>query len=233
MNDEKNTGLVLGTKEEQTLGKEVSMIEKQASAVVIANEADFAYAGELTKQVKAAQKKVEEYWEPMRASTYAAYKSVTDHKKDMIDPLKSAEKILKKKIGDFSMEQERKRREQEAEMRRLAQLEMEKKMQEAEEAEKAGKTEEAEMKWAEAEVMDTVAETAVVEVEQPKVAGISKTKAWKITGIDPNVVPTTIAGVEIRPVDEKAVMALIKATKGKVVIPGITFEETVNISVRA
>ena len=34
-------------------------------------------------------------------------------------------------------------------------------------------------------------------------------------------------------VDEKAIMGLIKATKGKVKIPGIVYEEIVNISVRA
>lgn len=233
MNDETKNGLVLGTVEEKKLEKEVSLVEKQAGDIVISSDADYQYAGELTKQVKAAQKKVEEYWEPMRASTYAAYKSVTDHKKDMLDPLKNAESILKKKISGYLMEIERKRKAEEEALRKQAEEEMLKKMAEAEEAAKNGDVEAVEYAMAEAEVMEQVAATAVVESQATKVSGISQKKDWKITKIDEDKVPVDIAGIVIRPVDEKAIMNLIKSTKGKVKIPGVTFEETVNISVRA
>lgn len=233
MNGETKNGLVLGTVEEKKLEKEVSVVEKQASEVEIKTEADYQYAGELTKQVKAAQKKVEEYWEPMRASTYAAYKSVTDHKKDMLDPLKNAESILKKKISGYLMEVERKRKAEEEALRRQAEEEMQKKLAEAAEAEKNGDMASVEYAMAEAEVMEQVAVSAVVPSQETKVEGISKKKDWKITKIDEDKVPIDIAGIVIRPVDEKAIMNLIKSTKGKVKIPGVTFEETVNISVRA
>lgn len=233
MNGETKNGLVLGTAEEKKLEKEVSVVEKQAGDIVITNDAEYQYAGELTKQVKAAQKKVEEYWEPMRASTYAAYKSVTDHKKDMLDPLKNAESILKKKISGYLVEVERKRKAEEEALRKQAEEEMLKKMAEAEEAAKKGDVEAVEYAMAEAEVMEQVAATAVVESQATKVSGISQKKDWKITKIDEEKVPVDIAGIVIRPVDEKAIMNLIKSTKGKVKIPGVTFEETVNISVRA
>lgn len=86
---------------------------------------------------------------------------------------------------------------------------------------------------AEAEVLDDVAKSGKVGAAVPKAAGISTSKAWKITSIDIAQVPVEIAGAIIRPVDEKAVMALIKATKGSIKIPGIIYEETTNISVRA
>lgn len=233
MNGETKNGLVLGTVEEKKLEKEVSVVEKQASEVEIKTEADYQYAGELTKQVKAAQKKVEEYWEPMRASTYAAYKSVTDHKKDMIDPLKNAEGILKKKISGYLMEVEKKRREEEEALRRQAEAEMQKKLAEAEAAEKNGDADAVEYAMAEAEVMEQVAASATVQVQETKVQGVSKKLDWKITKIDEAKVPIDVAGIVVRPVDEKAIMNLIKSTKGKIKIPGVTYEETYNISVRA
>jgi len=93
MNDAKvvgNNALVLGTaeppqierpEEENKLGRQVSLIEQQASSVVVTSEEGFVLAGELTKQVKAMQKQVTEYWEPMRKSTYEAYTAVNQHKK--------------------------------------------------------------------------------------------------------------------------------------------------------
>lgn len=225
--------LVLDTDEEKKLGKDVSLIETRAESVVIQNDAQYAYAGELTKQVKQMQKKIDDYWEPMRKSTYAAYKSVTEHKKDMIDPCKKAEQILKRKMSDYSMEQERIRRQQEEEMRRQAQAEVEKKLAEAQEAEALGDSEAAEAAIAEAEVMDDVAAAGTVQIQTPKLKGVSSTRAWRITNIDVSKVPDEIAGIVIRPVDEKAVMQLIKATKGAVKIPGIEYEETRSISVRS
>ena len=95
MNDAKvvgNNALVLGAaeppqierpEEESKLDRQVSLIEQQASSVVVASEEGFVLAGELTKQVKAMQKQVTDYWEPMRKSTYEAYTAVNQHKKEM------------------------------------------------------------------------------------------------------------------------------------------------------
>ncbi len=228
-----STALVLDSPEEKQMGKDVSIIEMQAENVSISNDAEFAYAGQLAQQVKQMQKKITDYWEPMRKSTYEAYTSVNQHKKEMLDPCQKAEKILKRKMSDYSMEQERKRREQEAELRRLAQAEVDRKLKEAAEAESKGDTLAAETAMAEAEVMDGVAVAGVVQAAPPKVKGVSKTKAWRITGIDAEKVPVEIAGCVIRPVDEKAVLNLIKGTKGQIKIPGVTYEETVSISVRS
>lgn len=229
-----NNALVLDTKEEENkLGRQVSLIEQKAESVVVDSDDGFAYAGELTKQVKQMQSKVTDYWEPMRKSTYDAYKSVTDHKKEMLDPLASAEKILKKKMGAYTMQKERERREREEELRRQAEAEMNRKLEEAAKAESEGDAFGAEMAMTEAEVMENVATTAVIKPSAPVMKGVSTSKTWKITKVDPATVPTHVQGVEIRPVDEKAVLRLIKATKGAIKIPGITFEEDVTISVRS
>ena len=231
--EEKMVGgeVVLYSAQEEQLSGEVTVIEKKASGIIIQNDDDYAFAGNFTRDVKAAEKRVEAFWEPMRKTTYDAYKAVTDHKKAMLDPLKNAETILKRKMSQYQIEQERKRRAEEERLRRLAQEEMERKLAEAAKAEKEGNV--AEMEFAMAEVMDSISQTTTIEPKQTKVDGISHSKAWQITKIDLSKLPCEIAGVVIRPADEKAIMQLIKATKGAISIPGVEYEETVQISVRA
>lgn len=215
------------------LNREASLIEQKAQGVVVASDDDYSVAGDLTKAVKRMQKKIKDYWEPMRISAKKTYDDILTHKKQMLDPLESAEKILKGKMSDYSMDKERKRKVQEEAMRYLAKLEMERKLDEAAEAEAAGDTVGAECAMTEAEVMEEVSIIGSIESQSPRAVGVSQSKAWKITGIDNSEVPVTFCGVEIRPIDEKAVMRLIKESKGTIQIPGIQYEETVSISVRA
>jgi predicted ribosome quality control (RQC) complex YloA/Tae2 family protein len=238
MNDAKIVGtsaLVLDTAkppEEAKLDSEVSLIEKEAASVVVASDDGFALAGELTKQVKQMQKQVTDYWEPMRKSTYDAYAAVNQHKKQMLDPLMSAEKILKEKMGAYSKERERILREQEEDRRKAAEVEMNRKLAEAVEAEASGDAIGAEMAMAEAEVMEGVSISSAPS-QAPKAKGVTQTKTWKIKRIDSEKVPISFAGIELRPVDEKLVLQLIKASKGNIVIPGVEYEEDVIIGIRA
>ena len=227
------SALVLDTDESKNLDVEVTAIERQAMAMEVKSDLAFASAGELTKRVKTMQKRVEEYWEPMRASTYKAYKSVTDHKSTMLKPLQNAEKILKKKLGDYTREQERIAREQEEQRRREAQVEIDRKLAEAAELETKGDVAGADFAMAEAEVYDQYAANMSIEPKKPKVSGISSTKTWRIKSVDPSKVPISFAGVELRPVDTAAVLRLIKASKGQIAIPGIEIEEDYTMSVRS
>ena len=72
----------------------------------------------------------------------------------------------------------------------------------------------------------------MVESQNPKVDGVSVRKNWEIVSIDSSVVPTEFNGVEIRPVDKKLVMNLIKASKGRIQIPGVQYREKASISVK-
>ena len=114
MNDAKTIGsnaLVLDTAEENVtvmnaeeskLGKEVSLIEQRAEAVVVASGADFEDAGLFLKQIKQAQKQVKDYWEPLRVSAKKSYDEVLNHRKEMIEPLEKAEKIVKTKVNEYT-----------------------------------------------------------------------------------------------------------------------------------
>ena len=218
-----NNALVLGTKQspsrvEEQLDEEVSLIEQKATALSVETDDDYIIASELTKQVKQMQKQVTDYWEPMRKSTYEAYTA--------------AEKILKRKIGDFAKKKEQLRLQQEEAMRKAAQEAMDRKLDEAAEAEASGDAIGAEFAMAEAELMEGVSVSGGVQASVPKVKGVSRSKTWKITKIDSEKVPISFAGMELRPVDEKLVLQLIKTSKGTISIPGVTYEEDVVISVR-
>ena len=73
MNEAKNPNakaLVLDT--ERDLSNEVSQVEQNAQSVVIKSNEDYEQAAQITQALKQTQKKVTEYWEPLRASSYAA-----------------------------------------------------------------------------------------------------------------------------------------------------------------
>lgn len=216
---------------EAMLDKEVSAIELRAQSLVVETSEDYAVAGNLARDVKTAQKKVDEYWEPMRKSTYEAYKSVTDHKKEMTDPLKNAETILKKKMSAYKVEEERKRREEEERLRRIAQEEAQKKLQEAIDAEAAGDADAMEYAMAEAEAYDS--QMTFVQAPKTKVDGVSQRKTWEIKSIDLSKLPCEMGGVVLRPADEQAIMGLIRTSKGHVEIPGVQYEEKYTMVIKA
>ena len=228
-----NEVTIYDKKEAELLDQEISEVEKKALSLEIKDDAGYAEAGEFTKMVKATQKKVKDYWEPMRVSTYSAYKAVMDHKKEMTDPLDNAEKIAKKKISDYLSEKERQRKAKEEELRRIAQNDIERKLKEAEAAERQGNVEIKEAVMEDVDRLMQAAETIHVPQSETKVSGITKTKTWRITSIDPKRVPAYFGGIELRPVDERAVLSLIKGAKGDVRIPGVRFEETYTISARS
>ncbi len=223
---------VMETEEEKSLDREASQIELRVNALTVDSDLSSGAAGELLKQVKQMQKTIKAYWEPMRLSAKQTYDDVLAKKKEMLDPIDTAEKVLKKKMGAYTLEQERKARELEAARRREAEAAAAKKLEEAVALESQGKAEDAEYAMAEAEVYDGYADTISIAPKTQKVTGVSTTKTWRIKSIDMSKVPVMFNGVVIRPVDEKAVLRLVKASKGQITIPGVEIEEDVSMSVR-
>lgn len=218
---------------EKALGSETAAIVEVAAGTVIATQDDYEAAANILKEVKRLQKKVKEYWEPLRASAKQAYDGVLEKKKQMTEPLDKAEAALKGAMTTYTVELERKRREQEEAMREAARQEADRMLEAAAAAEAAGDKDGAAAAMDEAEIMEGMASTGRVIASSPKASGISQAKTWKITEIDPEKVPIKVGVTEIRPVDQAAIMRLIKESKGTVQIPGVKYEESVNISVRA
>ena len=218
--------------DEQQLTQEVTDIEFRAESFVIQTPEDYEAAGEFGKLLKQKAAEVTGFFKPMKDSSYQAHKAVCDREKAMLTPLKNAEKIVKKTMGDYLMEQERIRREAEEAARRAAEEERERKLKEAMALEAAGDKEGAEAAVEEAVVMDEATGYSVPAPVKPKVSGVSTSKDWEITSIDTAKVPVNFSGMELRPVDQAAVMRLIRASKGSISIPGIAYREVAKMSFR-
>ena len=208
--------------DEQQLSRDVTDIEFQAESLVIQSDEDYAFAGEFGKMLKKKASQVTTFFKPMKDSAYQAHKAVCDREKAMLTPLRNAEKTVKQVMSAYIAEQERKRREAEEAARRAAEAERERKIQEAATLEAAGDADGAEAAFEEAAIMDDAASYAVV----------STSKDWEIVEIDPKAVPLAVAGIELRPVDQAAVMRLIRASKGQIEIPGITYRQVAKMSFR-
>lgn len=218
--------------DEQQLTQQVTDIEFQAESLVILTDEDYAAAGEFGKLLKEKAAVVVSFFKPMKDSAYQAHRAVCDREKAMLAPLKNAEAAIKKTMGNYLVEQERKRKEAEEAARRAAEEERERKLREATALEEAGDKDAAEVAMAEAVVMDEAASYSVPADCKPKVSGVSTSKDWEIESIDPAAVPVNFSGMELRPVDRAAVMRLIRASKGKIEIPGITYREVAKMSFR-
>ena len=219
--------------DEQQLSRDVTDIEFQAESLVIQSDEDYAFAGEFGKMLKKKASQVTTFFKPMKDSAYQAHKAVCDREKSMLTPLRNAEKTVKQVMSAYIAEQERKRREAEEAARRAAEAERERKIQEAATLEAAGDADGAEAAVEEAAIMDDAASYAVVPATTaPKVSGVRTSKDWEIVEIDPKTVPLAVAGIELRPVDQAAVMRLIRASNGQIEIPGITYRQVAKMSFR-
>lgn len=220
------------TPQEAELVSEVTAIELRAEAVVIKDDTDFQAAGEFGVLIKQKAGEVTDFFKPLKDAAYKAHKAVCDREKEMLTPLKNAEKVLKKTMGDYTMEQERKRREQEVAVRRAAEAESRRKLEEAARMEQEGKGADAEAAFNDAEIMEGAGRMAFVPGGAPKAKGVTIKKDWEIVSVDDKVVPLSINGVVLRPVKRDLVMDLIRGSKGTITIPGIVYKENANIGFR-
>lgn len=215
---------------EKELLAETTEIEAQASELVIKTEADYVNAAEFGRELKRQAAKITDFFKPMKDAAHKAHKQVCDREKAMLEPLKKAEIAVKEAIGAYQMEVERKRREEEERLKRLAEAEADRKLEEAVEAEKRGDALSAEVSIEEASLLSAC--NLSVAAAAPKAEGVSTTVDYEIVAIDDGNVPISINGAILRPVDEKAVLKLIRQSNGTVNIPGVRFKEIRRVSIR-
>lgn len=225
---------VIGTTQkvegEAELSKAVTEIEFQAESIVITTDDDYRSAGEFGRLLKKKSAEVTEFFAPLKKSAHDAHKQICDREKQMLTPLVNAEKIIKKAMSAWAFEQERKRKEEEERLRKLAEEEANRLIEHAIKAEASGNVEEATTAMMNAEVIEGAGKSIVLDATKPKVDGVSTSTDWEIESIDASLVPISISGMELRPVDIGAVKRLIKASKGKIEIPGVKYKEVVRMS---
>lgn len=216
--------------EELELKKQTSELEQVAEALPVTNDEEYERAGEFGKMLKAKAGEVTSFFKPMKDAAYKAHKEVCEREKTMLAPLSKAERIIKHSMSAYYEEKEHQRREAEKAARLAAEEEARRRMEEAISLEQQGKTEDAEVAAEEAALIDSVSSTINVAPATPKMSGVSAKKDWEIVKVDENSVPISLAGITLRPVDEKAIIRLIRASKGSVHIPGVTYRETTSMS---
>lgn len=233
-NEEKVVAVVdpLKSAGEDDLAVEVTDIEVRAEGLVVTDDQQYEEAGAFGVKLKEKMAEVTAFFAPMKKAAHDAHKQVCDREKQMLAPLKKAESILKKSMGDYALKKEEERRAAEEAARKLAQEETDRLLEAAVNAEANGDTEASRAALLDAEITDSAARMAMIESNTPKAKGVSMQKDWEITDIDLSKVPDSIAGVIIRPVDSAAVMKLIRASKGSIQIEGITYREKAKMSFR-
>lgn len=98
---------------EAALEAKTLTLYEQATSLVIVDEQTYISAAEVGKALKALEKEITEFFEPMRVSAKATYDAVMEKKKAELAPVTEAMDIVRKTLNVYVQEQERIRREAE------------------------------------------------------------------------------------------------------------------------
>jgi len=223
-------------RELQAVEQEINPVLLQAGALSVTNAEQYQGAADFLKQLKDAQKKVTDFFSPIKKKAHDAWKSITAKESEVLTPLKDAENTVKGKMLTYQRQEEEKRQ---AEQRRL----------QAEADERARKDRERLLKHAESlktpekqeeyrqAAEEVQAPVVTVQSEAPRVAGISTRKTWKAEVINKKAFveaalkdDNLLAFLEI---DMSKMNKLAAATKGQISYPGIKFFEEQTLASRA
>ncbi len=197
------------TKEIATRSEDILTETKQ---IEIRDDVQYQAAAEMLKQIKALQKELDAYFDPAISKAYQAHRAMLAAKKKQSEPLKSAENLLKQKIGEYARELERRRREEQERLRKLAE---ERRLREAIETGD-----------------DTLLDEAVIVPELPqrieRLEGISVAETWKFRIVDETRIPQ-----EYLMPDEKKIGQVVRALKQNTSIPGVEVYAEDVVSARA
>lgn len=207
---------------EQELQSEISTVEATVNGMTVIDEATYSAAAMFARNIKTAAARVAGFFEPMKSGAYNAWKAICNKENEFKKPLDAAEKTIKAKMGTYQAEQDRIRREKEAELLRQQREEAERREKEAYELAQQGKAQEAAKAFAEAVKID---EQKVVIEAAPKAAGVTYRTEYQVTVTDEKTVPAYVGGVCIRPVDTAMLKKLATTAKGKLDIPGVQIIE--------
>lgn len=238
---------------ETILRENALTVREAAAAVVITDKHAYEEAGFLRREIKAAVNKIIDYWKPLKDAAYAQHKALVAREAEMLTPLKEADKAVEGRMLDYYREQERirieaerERQRNEAEARRReeeARRAAEEAARLAEEAARA-QDETGEIDEDTVEILTMAqaqADMAAAAVEDiapvyipptPKAYGMAVKKVWRARVVDPARVPVEIAGMVIRPIDEKMLNKLAVTSQGKFVCPGVEWYQEEQTAVR-
>ena len=226
--------------ETTALAKESTDLHTQCQEFEIIDAQSAQDAGQLLKIVKGLKEKVSATFDPVVDLAFKAHKAAVAARNEHMSPLDASDRLLRKKLGDYQFEEQRKR---EAEIRRRqAQAEaeeaerrereaavqreiIEKQRHEAAAAKRAG--DEARAKELREQANKQAAEVRAAEAAPVVVAIVAPPPPPKVAGVTVRMVPDfTIEDASKLPAaylipDEKAIRKVVAALGEKANIPGV------------
>jgi len=220
----------------KTLQREVTPVLARASEIRVMSPDSRTAAMEFLRSVKAAQKRVTEFFSPIVEAAHTAWKQTTTSRASLLDPLDAAERTVKRAITTYDAEEDRKRLE---EQRRLQAQADEEARRERERLEKqAAKVKTPEKKEALLEHAAAVVAPVVTIAAPERQAGEATRTNWKAKLTDKTALLTAAASghdlaASLLIYDESAANRLAKTLKGSITIPGIEWCQEHVLSVKA
>lgn len=208
----------------EVIRSEVEPVVMNAASMNVTCAEEYNVASNFLKTIKGAQSKVTAFFAPMKQKAHEAHKAITMQESAMLKPLQDAENSLKRNMLTFYAEQERIRinaqRKLQAEADEAARKERERLEREASKL-KTPELREQRMEQA-ASVIAPVVQVASV---APVVSGQSVRKTWTAKVVDSELVPR-----EWMVVNQSALDAFARSTKGAVKVPGVEFVESMSLA---
>jgi len=218
----------------EVLRQELTPVVQQAGSIIVTTPEAYTGAADFLKAVKAAQKRVTEFFAPLAAKAHEAHKAITTKQAETMKPLQDAEATVKRKMLDYAEEQERIRQAEQRKLQEQADLAARRERERLEK--EAAKLKTPELRQARMEQAAAVV-APVVEVAsvRPVIAGQSIKKTWRVTSVtDRKALVMALMGFP----DWEAYVELnmgqldkfAARTKGSVMLPGVTFAEVSGLS---
>lgn len=204
-----------------------------AQACVITTQSEAESANAALRDIKAMSKQVTERFEPAVTAANRAHKELTKLRASLLDPLERAEKIIKSKLGEFMMAEQRKADE----ARRAAEREAQARAEEERLAHAASLKRQGRTLEAAAELdAPVVAAPVLAPPAAPKIAGTSVREMWtgRVDSLLALVqhVAANPSLIGLLKADQSAIDALARASKHELRIPGLTAVCNATVSVR-
>jgi len=220
----------IDVEEVENSASDVVALSERSSDLIIENQEQYESASEFLKQVKSRIKELDNERKSITKPLDEAKKRVMDLFRKPLDLLDKAEKKIKSVMIAYTNEQERKAREEEERLRKLAekQAEEERKRLEKriERAENSGKEDKAEQLREEQENIQPInVPTVAPNIEKPK--GTSFRYKYTAKVVDFNSLPN-----EYKLPDQSKLNKVAQATEGKIEIPGVVIESEKILSQR-
>jgi hypothetical protein len=224
------------------VAKLVPAVVSQAQEITVESSEDYEMACSFLTLIATRRKQVGETFDPIVQKAHATWQEAIAQRKKFLDPLNEAELNVKRKVSDWRIDEERKRRAEEDRLAAIAKKEQDDRaIAEAEALKANGDHELADMVLEEA--ANAPAPVVVAPTTIPKQDGISKKTNWKWRPKGNDEAAALRMLVKAAAADERllgylslnttVIGAEARTKKGLTRIPGIDVFPDESVSVRA